>query len=363
MNQGSVKVLFVVPTLSQPRYHKRAKQILKFAQVSVMGFQRQYYNENGFPDEVPLMRLGQLADGRYLKRLGNLVGAMGALRKGRASQNVFYAFGLDCYLMARLAGFPRGVIEIGDLRAVDAGYLVRGLESWVINDAKAVVVTSPRFHEYYFGRDSRMSSEKGFIIENKVPIQLSNQRPASALFFSNRRLRIGLVGLLRYRKPIELLLGFVKKHSTLVELHCYGDGPFKVLVQESVGENITYHGSFKSPEDLPRIYANIDLNYVVYDVESENVRLALPNKLYESAFFGVPILCAAETALGKVAEEWGIGRPVPITDSYLFERALLSANKIWIQNASQAALKVSTDNLVENDSPTILKILEAVSAH
>ena len=49
-----------------------------------------------------------------------------------------------------------------------------------------------------------------------------------------------------------------------------------------------------NPDDLERIYGSIDLNYVVYggDPKSEiGVRLAIPNKLYESIFFQVPLVC------------------------------------------------------------------------
>lgn len=325
-----------------------------------MGFERKYYNENEFPADVTVTRLGRIADGHYVKRLGRLMGAVRALRKVRTDYDAFYAFGLDCYCMARLAGFPKGIIEIGDLRAVDAGYAAKSVEKWVLKDAGAVVVTSPGFYDHYFQDNTHLPPEKGFVVENKVAVQLSCARPTEPLQCSKGRLRIGLVGLLRYQKPIELLLRFVRKHSDLVELHCFGDGPLKSLIQRSVCQNIAYHGSFKSPDDLPKIYASIDINYVVYDAQSDNVRLALPNKLYESAFFGVPILCAADTALNKVSKEWGIGMGIPLTDFSAFEMAFLRADKNWIQSASREALQIAPEDLLENDAPTIRKILNTV---
>ena len=49
--------------------------------------------------------------------------------------------------------------------------------------------------------------------------------------------------------------------------------------------NVKLHGKFKNPSDLSVIYNKIDLNVICYDTTSINVRIAEPNKLYESIFF------------------------------------------------------------------------------
>jgi hypothetical protein len=113
-------------------------------------------------------------------------------------------------------------------------------------------------------------------------------------------------------------LRFAKANPDRFVLECYGGGSALPFVQSYLCENIRYHGQFESPGDLMSIYDSVDISYVVYDVSSKNVRLALPTKLYESAFFRVPILCCEGTSLEKTVVEWGIGMSVPIASYEAF---------------------------------------------
>ena len=45
----------------------------------------------------------------------------------------------------------------------------------------------------------------------------------------------------------------------------------------------------------------------MYDSTDLNVRLALPNKLYESMYFKKPILVSSNTYLSQVVDQYGIG--------------------------------------------------------
>ena len=47
--------------------------------------------------------------------------------------------------------------------------------------------------------------------------------------------------------------------------------------------------------------------YSVYDADMSNVRVALPNKLYESVYCRLPIIVAKNTYLEKVVNDWGVG--------------------------------------------------------
>src|SRR5690606_6294601 len=64
-------------------------------------------------------------------------------------------------------------------------------------------------------------------------------------------------------------------------------------------KNIYFHGKFQSPKDLDKIYSAIDINIVCYDTQSENVKIAEPNKFYESIYFNKPIVVSRDTFLEK----------------------------------------------------------------
>lgn len=89
-----------------------------------------------------------------------------------------------------------------------------------------------------------------------------------------------------------------------LELHIFGDGDVSAF--EGV-PNCYFHGAFKNPEALPDIYNFIHLNIIFYDVDNGNVKLALPNKLYESIAFLRPIVCAKGCALSDEVERMSIG--------------------------------------------------------
>jgi len=72
-------------------------------------------------------------------------------------------------------------------------------------------------------------------------------------------------------------------------------------------KNISYFGKFQNPDHLPNIYECIDLSIGTYDVTSDNVKYAEPNKLYESIYFRVPIIVSSDTFLNNKVQELGIG--------------------------------------------------------
>ena len=49
--------------------------------------------------------------------------------------------------------------------------------------------------------------------------------------------------------------------------------------------NIFLHGSFSNPQDLAKVYESFDVCVTCYGTSSGNVKIAEPNKLYESIYF------------------------------------------------------------------------------
>ena len=50
--------------------------------------------------------------------------------------------------------------------------------------------------------------------------------------------------------------------------------------------------------------------YSVYDADMQNVRVALPNKLYEAVYCEIPLIVAKNTYLAQLVDEWGVGLAV-----------------------------------------------------
>lgn len=356
---GVLKVVLIAPRTSQPRYHKRAVQLSMVGPVEVFAFKRKYYEENIFPSQLPFTSLGRLEDGRYLARPLSILKAIYTIRtklKDRKSC-LFYAMSLDCWLIARLCGITRGYYEVGDLRLAEGyGKFFRVIENLLSRTLLGFVLTSRFFYDHFYRTRVTVPKERVHIIDNKVNVSLAGMRPKSKRF-SDGRVVIGLIGLLRYRRPIDLLLNFVLSKPESYVIECYGDGPLRGFVESRACENIRYHGSFKNPEELPKIYSAIELNFTVYDSSTRNVRLALPNKLFESAFFGVPIVCCRETSVGTLVEEWQIGKMVGISSPEEFEEDMSSIDKKWLQRCSINCFNRATSELLDDGEPVVRNML------
>ena len=189
-------------------------------------------------------------------------------------------------LVAKFAGIKNGILEVGDLiKSSSKSSLFRLFEKFILHSVNGLVLTSKKYYIKYYKDIVDEGKTSVFIIENKIPKSLTSKRISKDYKPKIKGpIAIGLIGFLRYEPQIVKLVKYVNKLSGKVILKVFGDGPCKKIIQENESEHIKFYGSFKSPEDLSAIYDQIDLNFVVYDTSTLNVRLALPNKLYESAF-------------------------------------------------------------------------------
>lgn len=315
------KILFILPTTSQPRYHKRINAAYDAGfDVHVAAFTRGYYNLNKLPNCITqFYELPEIQDGNYLRRIPKLVSSIGKI-KSASKQNdftAFYTFSHDILLSSVTCRKQLVIHEIGDLRTAErsrSSHLLRLSEKILFRVPKHIVLTSKRFLDKI--PISPQQHCRITILENLLDKYFAQLPPPPQNVGKGKKIRIGVIGLLRYT-TIFPLIDFVQNHRDKYTLSIWGDGPLADTISLKCSETpdvTVYNGPFKSPEDLPRIYSNIDINYVVYDNTQINVQLALPNKLYESQYFGVPLLAAPNTALATEAINRGIGFELEGTD-------------------------------------------------
>jgi succinoglycan biosynthesis protein ExoL len=188
--------------------------------------------------------------------------------------------------------------------------------------ADKLVVTSPAFLDY-------LDKSKPFLLDENFP----SLDIAKSIYNIKRNegLVISYIGVIRYFEQLELVIKYVLETERDVKLNIYG-GPldrFNLILRkfgnmiESSGK-IIYHGEFKYEESIADIYTNSTFVYSVYDADQLNVRLALPNKVYEACLAKKWFLCAQNTYLGKYVAEEGIGISLPykLTDYEKFRAQL-----------------------------------------
>ena len=87
----------------------------------------------------------------------------------------------------------------------------------------------------------------------------------------------------------------------------YEEEPIEIEELCQGKSNIEWVGPFNFREEVARLYGKCDVIYSVYDADMKNVRVALPNKLYESVYCHLPLIVAKNTFLEKTVLEWGVG--------------------------------------------------------
>lgn len=166
---------------------------------------------------------------------------------------------------------------------------------------KKVVITSDAF------RKKLPKNIDYFNCENYPSIKIEKKLES----VSCEKVTISFVGVVRYFEQMKLLIKYASERD--ISVNFYGGPDSAVAELKTFAElldvkNILFFGSF-SQEQLRDIYKKTDFIYSVYDSEQENVRLALPNKLYESIIFNKPLIVAKGTYLHEttLSENCGFG--------------------------------------------------------
>lgn len=306
------KILFILPVATQPRYAKRVQSYIdRGYHVMVAAFERVYFEKNELPRGIPFLSLGKIKSGKYVRRVPVLIWGLFQKRRLFRSQDELNVFSADVLVAMYLLFRHRNIrYEVGDIRVL-SGRISAGIFDKIYSKALfhcfETVVTSGKFKEYLAARYA-LPVERIKVIENRLssevfpPEFISEFKP-----IGRDELRVGIIGLLRYRNILEFLSAHSEKRSRF-GIRIHGDGPLKYEIDRYLKMPcVTWSGQFKYPDDVRSIYDGIDLSFVMYDSTDLNVRLALPNKLYEAMYFRKPLIVSSGTYLSEKVEQYKIG--------------------------------------------------------
>lgn len=270
--------------------------------------------------------LGETRDGAFAQRIKQVfAGARvaAASREKLAAADVIYARNLDmlacAFLAKRHAGLKTPVIyESLDVhrlltRSDVIGMVMRGLERALLKRTAGLVVSSPGFIRNHFARHYS-GYFRAFIVENRLAPGADygargGVKPAAA---AGSRLRLGWVGNLRCKRSLDLLCQLADQYPDRLEIHLHGQPArteipvFEPLIDARA--NMTYHGRYRSPEDLADIYAGLDVVWAGDFMEAGyNSVWLLPNRIYEGGYYGTPSIAPSGTETAAWLERHGCG--------------------------------------------------------
>ncbi|MFM1916705.1 MAG: hypothetical protein RJB01_220 [Actinomycetota bacterium] len=324
-NQHPLKVLAVLPVLGQPRHAKRIEMLKQAGfEVRAAAFERPYHK--GRLPKCELVVLGTIEHGKLLRRIWRLLRAIPALRREICSSDCIYASGLDSALLAICASFPRALplaMEVGDIREAQTaprmhGVVMRMLDRFVCRHASLLAVTAEKFYSVYY-KSWIGAHTPAVVLENKLEKGFVDSLAVSARIASpdgtplvDRPMRIGYFGLLRCPWSWDVLRDLAANHRERVELVIAGRAiePSDLEEQAKAFPNMRYLGEYKSPQDLERLYTQVDLVWACYPPLGShdwNLRWARPNRFYESCCFFRPLLSREGSCDSVDVRRFGIG--------------------------------------------------------
>lgn len=331
------KVVFIVRTMV-PRVDKRIKEYIENGyDVDVYGFEFEnaridnskntgyYYNVLATIPNYPNQLSYQERIALFYKKLKEVI------KKYDKRKTLFYFFTINTSFITLLLPKMTFINEESDmLFDRSKNPVVRKLIIWVnkkiIRKSFLTVFTSQGFADYYYG--DKVPSNI-VIIPNKVSAACLNLPSIEKRPFDSNHIRFAFTGNARYQSIFNMCKVVAEKYPQH-EFHFYGTlNYFKEEQKRAVAQysNVTVHGPFRNPDDLPEIYSNIDFVISTYDISGINVQYAESNKLYEAMFFETPIIVSTNTILEKKVKKYNIGFAVNALDDQAVSEMIESINE------------------------------------
>ena len=245
--------------------------------------------------------------------------------------NVIYAEGLDTLIIAgkyKKTHEVRIIFEVADLRenyitmpkkvvdrAITAVLLKR--EKKAFKNVDFLVVTSPKFYDMHY--NTLISKDKMLFIPNA---------PDTEVFRNYKRhegdFTVGFIGGIRYLDQMRMLVDAAGEVGYKVLFAGAGgtSSDYEQIQEYCQGKDyVLFTGRYDYNSQIADLYGMVDCVFAVYDADNPNVRIALPNKLYESIICELPIIVAKGTYLEELVKEWGVG----VSVSHKEKRELVEA--------------------------------------
>lgn len=318
-----MNICFLLTHVPDPKTNKRIKVFKKNGKISVICTRRKSQDiwEPAFPDiehyiyDIDLPTVNHLirryiVSSTYKKR---------ALKKlEELEPEIIYADGLDSLLIAVKYKKHHKIVlfyDVADLRETYIeepkqkikkiiNNMVKFVEKQSFKKVDYLVITSKKFYSTYYYK---------LINKNRV-IYIPNV-PDKEIFENYRKKQegdftIGFIGGIRYLNQMKMLVDVAGICGYKVLFAGAGGtiGDYDQIVAYCKDkEYVKFTGKYNYQEDIAKLYGQVDCVYAVYDADNANVKIALPNKLYESVYCRLPIIVAKGTYLAEIVEQWGVG--------------------------------------------------------
>lgn len=185
--------------------------------------------------------------------------------------------------------------------------IVRLFEYQGLKSVSAVLISSPAYRESHLDKYDGLKI-KTILIENK----LYPAPKKTTLKIPSNKCKIGWFGIIRCKDSFETLYDLANSFSTRVEIHIAGKPAINQIPdfyeKTKNCPNIFFSGPYKYPEDLNKLYSNVDFCWAIdFYEKNKNSAWLLSNRIYESGYFTVPAIVWKGTQSSQFLESKSLG--------------------------------------------------------
>jgi hypothetical protein len=335
------------------------------AETVVFGFSRRA--ERDWRLGARVRELGATQDARFAQRIlavGRHLVSMRALAEDVRACDVILARNLEMLVLAaearrRYAPHAALVYECLDIHRLMTGRgvaasLLRTIEGRLLCSCQGLIVSSPGFVREHFAKHYR-SLPKVFLVENKLFAQGATLVRPARRALAGPPWRIGWYGMLRCRRSLDILSEVLRSLDGLLEAVVAGRpaadifGASGELFQGRGG--LRYLGPFDQETDLAELFRSVHFIWAVdYFEAGQNSDWLLPNRLYQSLFYGAVPIARRDVETGRWLGERhaGILLEEPLGASLRETLMTMTMERLAAEEAAVAA--VPTGQLVTDEA-------------
>jgi len=213
----------------------------------------------------------------------------------------------------------------------------------IIRDSSFTVISSSGYLDW-------LPKENNYVINYNTQISSLSELASPHIILSKDKISIAYIGAIRdYKVNIDFITALNNDERINIKFH--GEGDINKNIQDYLNfnliKNVSLTGQYKKNEEALLYYNNDLINVLRYN-DGINNKTALPNRLYNAAIYGKPMLAYAGTYLANQIEMYKLGIVVDSFDDIenkIYDYLYSFDTDIFIQNRNTFISRVITENI------------------
>lgn len=327
-----MRIAYFAPEVTEPAVIRRCTSLCEAgAALQLFAFRRTRF-AIAFQGAWEVTELGTTTNARYVQRVWKLLRATVVILKERKrlrDADVILARNLDMAILSLAhrwlarsnAQFVYEVLDIPTLMAARGIWsrVLRRIERTILSRTDLLVLSSPGFRKEYFEAWQGYSGP-WHLLENMLaygndtayPRPRAADRTLEGGRSQNNAWTVGWFGTLKDPWSLDAMEAVAARINGRVRfLICgFSSSPGMIDLERLTSGSpfLDYAGPYDATRELADLYRKVDFMWCLdIHADARNNEWCLPNRLYEAAYFGVPLLAVRNTETGRRVEDLRLG--------------------------------------------------------